>query len=67
MNRSDKDVFVRLIDKLFQASRWGRVSWAHELSQAELTARVAASLLVIQASTERHSAKKKNSPESVQI
>lgn len=65
MNKSGKDVFVRLIVKLFQACRWGRVAWAHELSQAELTARVAASLLVIQTASEQHSAKKKTSLESV--
>lgn len=46
-----------------QLLSWGRVPWAHELNQAEMTARVAASLLVIQCSTERHSSTAKASPE----
>lgn len=45
--------------------RWGRVPWAHELNQAELTARVAASLLVIHSSVEHHSAKAKATPEQI--
>ncbi|XP_038212019.1 uncharacterized protein LOC119832384 [Zerene cesonia] len=46
----------------FKLRRWGRVPWAHELNQAELTSRVAASLLIIQNSTELHSQKAKKSP-----
>ncbi|KOB75055.1 Lethal (2), partial [Operophtera brumata] len=54
----------RRLDPKDAATRWGRMSWAHELSQVDLTSRVAASLLVIQTSSERHSAKKKNTPEN---
>ncbi|XP_034826037.1 ATP synthase mitochondrial F1 complex assembly factor 2 [Maniola hyperantus] len=49
-------VLLARLEEEFQLSHWGRVPWAHELNQAELTARVAAALLVIHSSSERHSA-----------
>uniref|UniRef100_A0A2A4IY97 ATP synthase mitochondrial F1 complex assembly factor 2 n=1 Tax=Heliothis virescens TaxID=7102 RepID=A0A2A4IY97_HELVI len=58
-------VFLARLEEEFQLMRWGRVPWAHELNQAELTARVAASLLVIHSSAENHSAKAKASPEQL--
>ncbi|PZC77241.1 hypothetical protein B5X24_HaOG203558 [Helicoverpa armigera] len=58
-------VFLARLEEEFQLRRWGRVPWAHELNQAELTARVAASLLVIHSSAENHSAKAKASPEQL--
>lgn len=48
---------------LYQLVRWGRVPWAHELNQAELTARVAASCLVIHAAVEKNSLSVKNRSE----
>nr|XP_032510554.1 ATP synthase mitochondrial F1 complex assembly factor 2 [Danaus plexippus plexippus] len=53
-------VMLARLEEEYQVSRWGRVPWAHELNQAELTARVSASLLVIHANSERHSAAQKN-------
>ncbi|CAG9566716.1 unnamed protein product [Danaus chrysippus] len=53
-------VMLARLEEEYQVSRWGRVPWAHELNQAELTARVSASLLVIHANSERHSATQKN-------
>ncbi|XP_050361980.1 ATP synthase mitochondrial F1 complex assembly factor 2 [Nymphalis io] len=49
-------VLLSRLEEEYQVLRWGRVPWAHELNQAEMSARVSASLLVIQSSTERHSA-----------
>ncbi|XP_045511673.1 ATP synthase mitochondrial F1 complex assembly factor 2 [Colias croceus] len=54
-------VMLARLEEEYQLRMWGRVPWAHELNQAELTARVAASLLVIQNSTELHSQKAKKS------
>ncbi|XP_047544559.1 ATP synthase mitochondrial F1 complex assembly factor 2 [Vanessa atalanta] len=54
-------VLLARLEEEYQVLRWGRVPWAHELNQAEMTARVAASLLVIQSSSERHSAAAKKS------
>lgn len=56
-------VLLARLEEEFQVMRWGRVPWAHELNQAEMTARVAASLLVIYSSSERHSATKKSQGE----
>lgn len=56
-------VFLARLEEEYQLMRWGRVPWAHELNQAELTSRVAASLLVIHSSVEKHSTKQKASPE----
>ncbi|CAH2104296.1 unnamed protein product [Euphydryas editha] len=53
-------VLLARLEEEFQVMRWGRVPWAHELNQAELTARVAASLIVIHSSSERHSAANKS-------
>ncbi|XP_059060450.1 ATP synthase mitochondrial F1 complex assembly factor 2 isoform X2 [Achroia grisella] len=47
-------VLLARLEEEFQLMRWGRVPWAHELNQAELSSRVAAALLVIQCSTEKH-------------
>ncbi|CAH2067111.1 unnamed protein product, partial [Iphiclides podalirius] len=47
-------VMLARLEEEYQLLRWGRVPWAHELNQAELTSRVAAALLVIQSSTEKH-------------
>ncbi|XP_026757192.2 ATP synthase mitochondrial F1 complex assembly factor 2 [Galleria mellonella] len=48
-------VLLARLEEEFQLIRWGRVPWAHELNQAELSSRVAAALLVVQCSTEKHS------------
>ncbi|KAJ8729293.1 hypothetical protein PYW08_000874 [Mythimna loreyi] len=58
-------VLLARLEEEYQLRQWGRVEWAHELNQAELTARVAASLLVIHSSIERHSTKAKTAPEEV--
>ncbi|KAL4712925.1 hypothetical protein ACJJTC_011995 [Scirpophaga incertulas] len=55
-------VLLARLEEEYQLSRWGRVPWAHELNQAELTARVSAALLVVQCSGETHSATTKASP-----
>ncbi|XP_013182903.2 ATP synthase mitochondrial F1 complex assembly factor 2 [Amyelois transitella] len=55
-------VLLARLEEEYQLIRWGRVPWAHELNQAELTARVAASLLVVQCTAERHSSAKKTPP-----
>ncbi|CAK1602947.1 unnamed protein product [Parnassius mnemosyne] len=55
-------VLLARLEEEYQLMRWGRVQWAHELNQAELTSRVAAALLVIQSSTEKHSATTKKKP-----
>lgn len=52
-------VLLARLEEEYQLMRWGRVPWAHEINQAELTSRVAAALLVIQGSVEKHSAKAK--------
>ncbi|CAK1550079.1 unnamed protein product [Leptosia nina] len=54
-------VMLARLEEEYQLQRWGRVPWAHELNQVELTARVAASLLIIQNSTELHLEKIKKS------
>ncbi|KAG6460887.1 hypothetical protein O3G_MSEX012279 [Manduca sexta] len=56
-------VMLARLEEEYQLSRWGRVPWAHELNQAELTARVAASLLVVHCSSEIHTSKVKSSPQ----
>ncbi|KAH9638659.1 hypothetical protein HF086_013931 [Spodoptera exigua] len=58
-------VLLARLEEEYQLMRWGRVPWAHELNQAELTARVAASLLVIHSSVEHHSAKAKTTPQQI--
>ncbi|KAJ0181986.1 hypothetical protein K1T71_002708 [Dendrolimus kikuchii] len=55
-------VLLARLEEEYQLVRWGRVPWAHELNQAELTARVAASLFVIHCSSEGHSSKTKSNP-----
>ncbi|KAM3964864.1 ATP synthase mitochondrial F1 complex assembly factor 2 homolog l(2)k14505 [Aphomia sociella] len=52
-------VLLARLEEEYQLSRWGRVPWAHELNQAEVSSRVAAALLVIECSTEKHSTTKK--------
>ncbi|CAB3230789.1 unnamed protein product [Arctia plantaginis] len=52
-------VLLARLEEEYQLIRWGRVTWAHELNQAELTSRVAASLLVIHSSVENHTTKAK--------
>ncbi|CAH2988872.1 unnamed protein product [Chilo suppressalis] len=49
-------VLLARLEEEYQLTRWGRVPWAHELNQAELTARVSAALLVIQCTSESYSA-----------
>lgn len=60
-------VMLARLEEEFQLLRWGRVPWAHELNQAELTARVAASILVIQGSSERHSAAAKQNKDEQNV
>ncbi|XP_053605946.1 ATP synthase mitochondrial F1 complex assembly factor 2 [Plodia interpunctella] len=55
-------VLLARLEEEYQLIHWGRVPWAHELNQAELTARVAAALLVVQCSVERHSSAVKAPP-----
>ncbi|XP_063376513.1 ATP synthase mitochondrial F1 complex assembly factor 2 [Cydia fagiglandana] len=55
-------VLLCRLEEEYQLSRWGRVPWAHELNQAELTARVAAALLVVAGAGESHSARAKSTP-----
>ncbi|XP_072936882.1 ATP synthase mitochondrial F1 complex assembly factor 2 [Epargyreus clarus] len=55
-------VMLARLEEEYQLMHWGRVPWAHELNQAELTARVSAALLVIHCSSERHSAATKKNP-----
>ncbi|GBP10228.1 ATP synthase mitochondrial F1 complex assembly factor 2 [Eumeta japonica] len=50
------------LEEEFQLLRWGRVPWAHELAQAELTARVSAAALVLHCSNDMHSAANKVHP-----
>lgn len=52
-------VLLSRLEEEYQLMRWGRVPWAHELNQAELTSRVAAALLVIHSSVEKYSTKTK--------
>ncbi|CAG9098475.1 unnamed protein product [Plutella xylostella] len=52
-------VMLSRLEEEYQLRRWGRVAWAHGVSQAELTARVAAALLVVHSSGEVHEAKVK--------
>ncbi|XP_013133549.1 PREDICTED: ATP synthase mitochondrial F1 complex assembly factor 2 [Papilio polytes] len=56
-------VLLSRLEEEYQLVRWGRVPWAHELNQAELTARVAASCLVIHAAVEKNSLSVKNRSE----
>ncbi|XP_068621222.1 ATP synthase mitochondrial F1 complex assembly factor 2 [Battus philenor] len=56
-------VMLARLEEEYQLVRWGRVPWAHELNQAELTSRVAAALLVIHTSVEKHTASVKKSSE----
>ncbi|CAH0603003.1 unnamed protein product [Chrysodeixis includens] len=56
-------VLLARLEEEYQLLQWGRVPWAHELNQAELTSRVAASLLVIHSSVENHTAKAKATPQ----
>ncbi|XP_022122209.2 ATP synthase mitochondrial F1 complex assembly factor 2 [Pieris rapae] len=56
-------VMLARLEEEYQLQRWGRVPWAHELNQVELTSRVAASLLIIQNSTELHTEKAKKKAE----
>ncbi|VVC92217.1 unnamed protein product [Leptidea sinapis] len=58
-------VMLARLEEEYQLRRWGRVPWAHELNQMELTARVAAALLIVQTSTDYQSAKEKKKNESV--
>ncbi|KAJ2953764.1 hypothetical protein O0L34_g1391 [Tuta absoluta] len=55
-------VLLARLEEEFQLVHWGRVPWAHELNQVELTSRVAASLLVIHCAVEMHTAKQKKPP-----
>ncbi|XP_041980219.1 ATP synthase mitochondrial F1 complex assembly factor 2 [Aricia agestis] len=59
-------VLLARLEEEFQLLSWGRVPWAHEMNQAELTARVAASLFFIHCSGDKQSiaAKRKESEES---
>ncbi|KAJ6649694.1 ATP synthase mitochondrial F1 complex assembly factor 2 [Pseudolycoriella hygida] len=52
---------VRLsrLEEEFQITHWGRVEWAHDLSQQDLQARLAAAVLFIHFNTSEHLVKEK--------
>lgn len=43
----DKAVTLARLEEEYQLKFWGRVEWAHDLSQQELQARLAASVLFV--------------------
>ncbi|CAG2058708.1 unnamed protein product, partial [Timema podura] len=47
----EKAVFLSRLEEEFQTGHWGRVEWAHELSQQDLQARLSAAVLFIHLSS----------------
>lgn len=43
----ERAVLLARLEEDFQAKRWGRVEWAHELNQQDLQSRVAAAIMFI--------------------
>lgn len=47
------------LEEEYQAKFWGRVEWAHDLSQQELQARLAAAVLFVHLNRSEHFVKEK--------
>ncbi|XP_004930951.1 ATP synthase mitochondrial F1 complex assembly factor 2 isoform X1 [Bombyx mori] len=60
----EEAVLLARLEEEYQLERWGRVPWAHGLSQADLTARVSAALLLVHCATEKHAIKTKSAQDS---
>lgn len=58
----EEAVLLTRLEEEYQLKRWGRVPWAHEVNQMELTARVSAALLVLHCGHEKHSTTAKTAP-----
>lgn len=55
----EKAVLLARLEEEFQMGHWGRVEWAHDLSQHELQARLAAAVLFIYCNSSSYLLKEK--------
>ncbi|CAD6999897.1 ATP synthase mitochondrial F1 complex assembly factor 2 [Ceratitis capitata] len=55
----DKAVALARLEEEYQSKFWGRVEWAHDLSQQELQARLAAAVLFVHLNRSEHFVKEK--------
>lgn len=55
----EKAVLLARLEEEFQMGHWGRVEWAHDLSQHELQARLAAAILFIYCNSSSNLVKQK--------
>ncbi|KAL5281674.1 ATPAF2 family protein [Megaselia abdita] len=55
----EKAVYLARLEEEYQLRHWGRVEWSHDLSQLELQARLAASVLFIHFNRAEHAKKEK--------
>ncbi|XP_017466210.1 PREDICTED: ATP synthase mitochondrial F1 complex assembly factor 2-like [Rhagoletis zephyria] len=56
----DKAVSLARLEEEYQLKFWGRVEWAHDLSQQELQARLAAAVLFVHLNRSEHFVKEKS-------
>uniref|UniRef100_T1HZK6 Uncharacterized protein n=4 Tax=Rhodnius TaxID=13248 RepID=T1HZK6_RHOPR len=56
----DKAVLLSRLEEEYQAGRWGRVEWAHDMSQSDLQSRVAAGIIFVQINSNKGETKSKN-------
>lgn len=55
----EKAVALARLEEEYQLKFWGRVEWAHDLSQQELQARLAAAVLFVHLNCSEHFVKEK--------
>lgn len=56
----EKAVLLARLEEEYQTGRWGRVEWAHDLSQQDLQARLSAVVLVVYFNSQTSSTQSKN-------
>lgn len=56
----EKAVLLARLEEEYQTGRWGRVEWAHDLSQQDFQARLAAVMLVVYFNSQSSSTQSKN-------
>lgn len=56
----EKAVLLSRLEEEYQTNRWGRVEWAHDLSQQELQARLSAVALFVYFNSQTNKVQSKN-------
>jgi ATP synthase F1 complex assembly factor 2 len=61
----EKAVLLSRLEEEFQLGHWGRVEWAHDLSQQDLQARLSAAIFFVHCNSFSHFVKTKN-PQNIE-